>query len=139
MSADLLLAKLEGVRKTGTNKWIARCPSHDDKSPSLAIRECDDRTTLIHCFAQCLPNDVLAAVGLDLRDLFPARLDHAIAQKRRPFDPQDMLRCVAHEVQIVACVASDILNKRDILLPDWERTQTAANRLWAAVELANGR
>ena len=64
MSASTLLEKLEGVRSTGPSKWIARCPSHADKSPSLAIRECDDGTTLIHCFAECAPLEILQAVGL---------------------------------------------------------------------------
>ena len=63
MSASQLVERLEGVRKTGSAKWIARCPAHEDKSPSLAIRECDDGTTLIHCFAQCPPLEILHAIG----------------------------------------------------------------------------
>ena len=63
MSASQLVERLEGVRKTGSAKWIARCPAHEDKSPSLAIRECDDGTTLIHCFAQCPPREILHAIG----------------------------------------------------------------------------
>ena len=59
--------------------------------------------------------------------------------KRRPFDAMDVLRCVAHEVQIVACVVSDFLNDKEIGIEDWERTQLAAERLWSAVEVASGR
>ena len=139
MSASQLVERLEGVRKTGSAKWIARCPAHEDKSPSLAIRECDDGTTLIHCFAQCPPLEILHAIGLELRDLFPARLDDDVKAKRRPFDAMDVLRCVAHEVQIVACVVSDFLNDKEIGIEDWERTQLAAERLWSAVEVASGR
>jgi DNA primase len=47
MSAEALLAHLDKVRRTGAGRWIARCPAHDDKSPSLAIRELDDGRTLI--------------------------------------------------------------------------------------------
>ena len=139
MSAAILINRLDGVRKTGAAKWIARCPSHDDNSPSLSIRECDDGTTLIHCFAQCSALEVLNAIGMELRDLFVSRLDHAVAARRRPFDPIDVLRCIAHEVQIVACVTTDILNEREISMADYERVQLAAERLWSAVEIAHGR
>lgn len=44
-----LLDPLEKVKKTGTDRWIARCPAHADKSPSLSIRYADDRI-LLHCF-----------------------------------------------------------------------------------------
>ena len=37
-----LLSRLDGVKQTGRNKWKAKCPAHDDNSPSLHIRECDD-------------------------------------------------------------------------------------------------
>ena len=42
MSADVLLSILEGVKRTGPGRWMARCPAHGDKSPSLSIRELDD-------------------------------------------------------------------------------------------------
>ena len=42
---------LEDVRQTGLDQWMARCPSHEDKTPSLSIREGDDGRVLLHCFA----------------------------------------------------------------------------------------
>ncbi|MBK6590648.1 MAG: DUF3987 domain-containing protein [Acidobacteria bacterium] len=48
---------------------MARCPAHDDKSPSLSITEKDDKV-LVHCFAGCTPDEILSAVGLEFRDLF---------------------------------------------------------------------
>ena len=135
MSASTLLEKLEGVRNTGPSKWISRCPSHADKSPSLAVRECDDGTVLIHCFAECQPLEILQAVGLELRDLFPERLNHSTEPKRKPFDPMQVLRCVADEVQIVACLTADILNDKPISMMDFERVQLASERLWSAVEV----
>ncbi|HIK68234.1 MAG TPA: DNA primase, partial [Flavobacteriales bacterium] len=44
-----LINRLDKVKQTGKDRYIARCPSHEDRSPSLAIREVDDRV-LIHCF-----------------------------------------------------------------------------------------
>ena len=78
MSIDALLDRLDGVKQTAPNRWIARCPAHDDHSPSLSIRELADGRILIHCFPGCDPSDVLAAVGLQMTALFPEPLDHRI-------------------------------------------------------------
>lgn len=139
MTAAALLEKLEAVRATGPSKWIARCPAHEDKSPSLAITETDDGTVLVHDFAGCNVSEILHAVGLDLRDLFPERIDHHIKAQRRPFNAMDALRCIAHEAEIAACVITDIVNGKPISLSDFERVQLASERLWSAVEIANGR
>ena len=45
-----LLERLEGVISTGADRWYARCPAHDDRSPSLSVTDTGDRV-LIHCFA----------------------------------------------------------------------------------------
>ena len=63
-AADLLLSRLDGVRRTGSGRWIARCPAHDDRRPSLSVRELDDGRTLLHCFSGCSPDAVLDAIGL---------------------------------------------------------------------------
>jgi len=47
MTAERLLAKLEGVRRTRVDRWIARRPAHDDRRPSLAIRELEDGRILL--------------------------------------------------------------------------------------------
>ena len=48
----------------------AQCPAHDDRDPSLSIRECDDGKVLVHCFAGCKTEDILGALGLAWGDLF---------------------------------------------------------------------
>ncbi len=74
-----LLARLEGVRQVGPDRWAARCPAHEDRSPSLSIRATDDGKTLLHCFVGCAPDDILAAVGLAWKDLYPDRDRAALA------------------------------------------------------------
>ena len=69
-AAGKILERLEGVKRTGDGRWTARCPAHDDRSPSLSIKEIDDRV-LMHCFGGCETSAVLAAVGLNMSDLFP--------------------------------------------------------------------
>lgn len=52
--------------------WLAKCPAHDDREPSLTIDEGADGRALPHCHAGCGTASVLAALGLTARDLFPA-------------------------------------------------------------------
>lgn len=70
MSAADLLDRLQKVKKTGENRWIACCPAHADRSPSLSIRELDDGRTLLHCFGGCESFSVLTSVGLDWSAMF---------------------------------------------------------------------
>lgn len=67
-----MLSRLEGVKRSGKG-WIARCPAHADRSPSLSIAEGSNDTVLLHCFGGCEPASVLAAIGMELADLFPTR------------------------------------------------------------------
>ncbi len=78
----LLLSRLEGVKQNG-ERYVARCPAHDDKSPSLSLTRGSDGRALIHCYAGCEARDVLAAVGLEFRDLFPDNLSQEQRQKYR--------------------------------------------------------
>lgn len=57
------------ARPLGRDRWIGRCPSHEDRSPSLSIGLKGDRI-LLYCFAGCSTESVLQAMGLEWRDLF---------------------------------------------------------------------
>ncbi len=50
--------------------FMARCPTHDDRSPSLSIRESEGRV-LIHCHAGCSQQKVIGA--LQAHGLWPER------------------------------------------------------------------
>lgn len=67
----LVLSKLESVRPRGEGQWMARCPAHDDRKPSLSVTLGDYGRVLLHCFAGCSFKAVLAAAGLDASDLRP--------------------------------------------------------------------
>jgi len=69
---ETLLARLPGAKKAG-NSWSARCPAHDDRRASLSVAQSDDGTALVKCHAGCDTAAILAAVGLELRDLFPPK------------------------------------------------------------------
>jgi hypothetical protein len=130
MSSDALLSRLEKVRRTGPGKWQARCPAHDDRSPSLSIRELDDGRILLHDFGGCGVEEVLGAMGLNMFELFPERalVDH-FPRERRPFLPSDVFEIARREVGIVAIIACDMHKARSISESDYERLFTAVERL----------
>lgn len=49
---------------------MARCPAHEDRNPSLSLKEGRDGRALLYCFAGCQLVDVVAALGLSMSDLF---------------------------------------------------------------------
>lgn len=50
--------------------YLAHCPAHEDSHPSLHVQEGDDGRALLICRAGCFVEEVLAALGLAMRDLF---------------------------------------------------------------------
>ncbi len=72
---NALLSHLDKVYQLKSKKhaesYTALCPAHADKNPSLCIDLIDDGRILIFCRAGCGAGDVLAAIGLDMADLFP--------------------------------------------------------------------
>lgn len=79
---DELLDKLEKVRPTGRDKWVACCPVHGDKNPSMSVAEKDGRV-LCHCFA-CGANglEVAKALGLPPSVLFEKPIEQGYIPKR---------------------------------------------------------
>lgn len=69
MNTKEILTRLEGVFET-SNGWQARCPAHDDTKASLCIAE-DCGKTLLYCQGGCATADIVEAMGLQMRDLFP--------------------------------------------------------------------
>ena len=130
---ETLLSRLDRVRETGPGRWRACCPAHEGRSQSLAIRETGDGTTLLHCFAGCPIVEVLARVGLELRDLFPAGLaDRRPLRPGERWIPKDVLACCAHEALTVLCAAETLRAGHPLGQEGIDRLALAAGRLRAA-------
>lgn len=69
MTAEELAGRFDGAKRG--REWLARCPCHEDSSPSLGISEGRDGKVVVRCRAGCDTAAVLATVGLQLADLFP--------------------------------------------------------------------
>ncbi len=53
------IAKALGGHRAGAT-WMARCPAHEDRKPSLSISSGKDGKVLVHCHAGCDQRDVIA-------------------------------------------------------------------------------
>jgi hypothetical protein len=137
MSAEMLLSRLDKVKQTKPGNWVARCPAHDDRGPSLAVRELDDGRTLAHCFAGCAVHEVVQAVGLSLSDLFPEKRSdevYAIKGERRPFPAADVLRCIAFEALVVLMAGTALMAGEPFSDADRARLVVAVGRIQAALD-----
>jgi hypothetical protein len=82
--ASLLQATRHGAQ------WRARCPAHGGDNPtSLAISAGEDRNgnpvTLLYCFAhQCKVEDICAAMGIEVVNLFCIQLAYGTETRHRP-------------------------------------------------------
>lgn len=138
MSAiDKLLSRLQRVKRTGPGRWMASSPTREDRRPSLAIRQLDDGRILIHDFGGDDVAAILAAVGLELIDLFPDRAGPSGDRVARPFSATDVLSLVQFESSVAVMVCSDVLRNKVVSEADFDRLMTAARRLADAAEVCH--
>ena len=140
MAINRLISRLDGVKQTGPQRYLARCPAHDDKRPSLSITETDDGTLLVKCWAGCTALEVVNAIGLELKDLFPASAKQHHKASLRPGErwiPRDVLNAIAHEVVVVMIAAERQLQGNRLSDEDQSRLQLASKRIHAAVQEVN--
>jgi putative DNA primase/helicase len=60
MNAESIAKALGGCR-AGAG-WVAHCPAHDDRTPSLSVRDSTDGKVLVRCHAGCEQEQVIAAL-----------------------------------------------------------------------------
>ena len=124
MKAEDVLDRLEQVTG-GKGKWMACCPAHQDKSPSLAINEADDRI-LVHCFAGCETSDVIAALGLTVSDLFYNKLAGVGLTEGKKRRYEEILKSERYQVAIINSVER---NERPLTSIERERRSLGKERI----------
>lgn len=139
MSAiEIILPRLDLVRAFGKDRWSARCPAHEDKGPSLSLRELEDGRVLLHCFAGCPAADVIGAIGLKLSDLFQPPPITKEGKKTRPNHYHAMgmaLRTIQPEVLLVAIAAGNMAQGIALGDADRERLIEASRKIRSAMEV----
>jgi hypothetical protein len=131
------LSKVKGRN----GQWTAVCPSHEDKSPSLSVREAEDGRVLVHCFGGCDIRSVLGAVGMDMSDLFPERVDRSDPSKplkslKPAFYASDLLRIASFECIVVMIAAYDMRRGKQLSESDMSRLQVAQQRIEEVIQYA---
>lgn len=131
MVIDDLLARLDCVRQSSRG-WTARCPAHDDHSPSLSVKE-GDRGLLLKCWAGCSAEEITHALGLKISDLFfdsgkrdSGALRNAMQQRAREKAARDDLDRAHHR-------DTDALREADYLV---QKAKGLSIDTWTEDELA---
>ncbi len=128
---DLILPLLRKVRQRQIGQWSACCPAHSDRSPSLSVREASDGAVLIRCFVGCSANEVTAALGLELSDLFPPRQRSKTAPKRTPrlLSPDQAFELLDKESMLTLMTASKIIKGGSLSKKDYSDLLIAVGRI----------
>jgi putative DNA primase/helicase len=118
------IAKALGGQRVGV-AWMARCPAHDDREPSLSIRDSDDGKVLVRCHAGC--NQVRVVEELRSRGLWYGQIlpthpySHFKSYSAPSADSESALnrrraRALWQEsIPIVGTLAENYLAKRGVL------------------------
>lgn len=140
----MVLDRLDGVRPAGRD-WVAKCPAHSDRSPSLAVGVSDEQAVLLHCFAGCAAIEVVQAIGLRMSDLYPRPLmlvSGAPARRKLALGYESRwraaLRAVLHESTIIQVAASDLVQRSGLSEEDHQRLTEAVERINQAWEVLRG-
>ena len=123
MSVEAILMMLEGVKSSGPNRWMALCPVHGDKSPSMGIKECDDGTVLMNCFA-CGANgmEIAESIGVSTNELFPPDSSRAAGPSR------EQRATIETDKVIMLIYEADKRGGREQTLADYRRYKLATER-----------
>ena len=104
---DEFISRLQKARKTGKNSWLACCPAHQDKNPSMSVSEGTDGRILVHCFShECSIEDITSAVGMEVKDLMPENLGyHRIKPLAVSINPRDALFAIRDDMTVMLIMA----------------------------------
>ncbi|WP_434782827.1 CHC2 zinc finger domain-containing protein [Ferrovum myxofaciens] len=137
MTVEELLERLQGVRKTSHGRWMAKCPSHDDNSPSLSVTG-NDGKILLYCFAGCGAHEIVTAVGLELSDLFPEKLEFSKGRTPR-FPAHEVLMGLSDEIDIASLLITRWFDPSKIWdLDHYDRLLLSNARIQSGVVMIGG-
>ena len=62
LDAETIAGGLQKAKRAGPGKYVACCPAHDDKTPSLSIKDAPSGIVLVKCWAGCGQEGVIEAL-----------------------------------------------------------------------------
>lgn len=142
---DELLGRLEGVQSAGAG-YRARCPACGGQGRKLSIASGDDSRVLLTCFSCHDTPAILAALGLTIGDLFPARITHTttpqerreLRQRAKESQWSAALNVLAREADVILVAASYPSRGEQLTVDDRARLTLAIGRVQCAREVLRG-
>ena len=128
---ETLLTRLEKVSEKSTGQYAALCPAHDDHNPSLSVTANDDRI-LVHCFAGCGAEEILASVDLSLSDLFDKPMERGPIRKHDRWNERGLFKQLIPEIDVVLMAANQVTEGNPLSTGDHRRLCDAHNRILSA-------
>lgn len=115
LDAGTIADGLQKSKRAGPGKYVACCPTHNDRTPSLSIKDAPNGKVLVHCHAGCSQSEVIGA----LRNLGlwyePSR------QRIRCLKRQNLQEEIWRKEMLLALAASE--NEQGIVHSEFERAQ----------------
>lgn len=132
MPIETFLNRLHKVKSKGKNKWVALCPCHSEKTPSLAITD-DNGVVLMHCFGCGASAPAVAeALGVDIMEIFPDSGNVAYEkQDRKLFSINQVAEALTMESTVLYLISKRML-KGEMSEELKDEIYKSMCRLWAA-------
>ena len=107
---NAILSGLQKVKRTGNGKFIACCPVHDDKSPSLGITQKPDGVILLHCLGCGASGvEICETLNLDPSTLFPPTDNPRYEKKKRSgFSAWQLLHALRADLIRLLIISNDL-------------------------------
>lgn len=135
-----LIPLLKEARNYKTGYWSACCPAHDDKKPSLSVREFPDESISVVCFSGCSTEAILTAVKLNPRDLFPRndvdsyeyRPPSKLFAHRLPFTPE-RIKSLRRDMLYVQIATAQLASGEELSEEDLDKLGIIAINIYEAL------
>mgnify|MGYP001140728273 CR=1 FL=1 len=139
---DGFLARLDGVKKTGAGKWVAKCPTRQERTASLSIKQTEDGRVLLHDFGGDDAASILSALGISWVQLIPPHLRrdkqaHTPAE-RQGHDAQAALNAIHTAATITRICANRMADGQPLADADRHALRQAVNTIDRAYQAARG-
>jgi hypothetical protein len=104
------LTRLDKVKQVGNGEWVACCPAHDDKHPSMSVSEKGD-TFLVKCHSQhCGGIAIIESVGLTASDFYEKTdLPIHIRATKRKWSPRQICELGGESISSVALLLERLM------------------------------
>jgi len=104
------LSRLDKVKQVGNGEWVACCPAHDDKHPSMSVSEKGD-TFVVKCHSQhCGGIAIMESVGLTASDFYEKTdLPIHIRATKRKWSPRQICELGGESISSVALLLERLM------------------------------